>query len=205
VGQYIQYTDARETARISNYGGPSQNQQLRELGTVSFTIPWISNNIQLNPATYLSIIAYDNLERQEMGIMEVKRQVAATGEYVNNGCKIAKSAMLFNNGFTWDSQGNFVPPGGSGAINTNGMNYGVPVGNQGQLDIFQTGKPVISTTWNNPLAKIPDQLPQLVKQSLQLTGFWPKNAYYGANIAQFVTANQYVQPYLARAQFGAMM
>src|ERR1700728_2112859 len=155
VGQYIQYTDARETARISNYGGPSQNQQLRELGTVSFTIPWISNNIQLNPATYLSIIAYDNLERQEMGIMEVKRQVAATGEYVNNWFKIAKSAMLFNNGFTWDSQGNFVPPGGSGAINTNGMNYGVPVGNQGQLDIFQTGNPVISTTWNNPLAKIP--------------------------------------------------
>ena len=204
TGQYTTYAGVRKLTRVSAYGGASGNMQLRELGIKPVVLVHSNNNIIIQPTDYMSILAYDDLVRQKLGIQEVTRQVMATRDYSVNFRRVMKSAMLFNNGFTWDSQGNMIPPGGSGAVNTTGVNYGVPSGNQGQLDILGTGNPIIATTWNNPAAKIPEQLSQLVKQSTQLTGYTTDTAYYGANIAQFMTQNNYVQPFLARAQLGAL-
>lgn len=203
VGTYTQYSGARQNAKVSNYGAPSSNRQLRELGQKHVTLIHSVENLILKPTDYLNLLAYDDLARQQLGIDEVTRQIEEAKFYPDNMRISAFTSMMFQGVVTWDDQGNILGPNsaGWGTGGYNSINYQVPAGNQGQLDVFGTGNPIINASWANPATNIVQQITNLKKASVQLTGYEIKSAYYGTNIGAFLAQNTFIQAYLSRAQF----
>ncbi len=82
------------------------------------------------------------------------------------------------------------------------MNYGVPTGNQNQLDVFGTGSPIISATWATNTTPIDKQIQSLHQTAVQLTGYELKHAFYGKNVPGYLTSNTNLGNYFFRDSYG---
>jgi hypothetical protein len=103
--------------------------------------------------------------------------------------------MLFKGQIYFDGAGNLLPSS-SGAKVT--VDYAVPAGNQGQLDVYGTSSPILDTSWDNAAAGISTQMQKLRKAARRLTGYSLAHAFYGENVLDYLLGNTKVKEILNR-------
>jgi hypothetical protein len=199
TGEYKVFTGTRTNATISPYGAPSKNRQLRDVGVKSVKLLHSVENIVLPVKDYVNLLNYNDLAKQKLGIDEVSRQIREARWTQDNLRISALTSMLFNTEIFYDNQGNLLP-NSTGAQTT--VSYGVPVGNQNQLDVYQTGNPIISASWATNTTAIDKQIQALHQTAVQLTGYELKHAFYGLNVANYLTSNSNLGNYFFRDSYG---
>jgi hypothetical protein len=200
TGEYKVFSGARTNATISPYGAPSKNRQLREIGVMAVKLLHSVENIVLPVKDYVNLLNYNDLAKQKLGIDEVSRQIREARWTQDNLRISALTSMLFQTQIFYDNQGNLLPSS-TGAQTT--VTYGVPAGNQNQLDVWSSGSPIISTTWSNNTATIDKQIQSLHQAAVELTGYELKHAFYGKNVANYLTGNTGLGNYFYRANYDA--
>ena len=86
-------------------------------------------------------------------------------------------------------------PSSSGAAVT--VDYSVPSGNKGQLDVFGSGA-IIGASWATASTKIITHIRNIKKASIKKTGYQLAHCFYGENIAGYLSSNTEAKEYLAR-------
>lgn len=186
TGEYKVFSGSRTNATISPYGAPSKNRQLREIGIKTVKLLHSVENIVLPVKDYVNLLNYNDLAKQKLGIDEVSRQIREARWTQDNLRISALTSMLFQTQIFYDNLGNLLPSS-TGAQTT--VTYGVPTGNQNQLDVWGTGNPIISTAWSNNTATIDKQIQALHQAAVELTGYELKHAFYGKNVPNYLTSN----------------
>ncbi len=156
-------------------------------------------NIVLPVKDYVNLLNYTDLSKQKLGIDEVSRQIREARWSQDNLRISALTSMLFQTEIWYDGLGNLLPSS-TGAQTT--VNYGVPTGNQNQLDVFGTGSPIISATWATNTTPIDKQIQSLHQAAVQLTGYELKHAFYGKNVPSYLTSNTNLGNYFFRDAYG---
>jgi Ca2+-binding RTX toxin-like protein len=200
TGEYKVFSGTRTNATISAYGAPSKNRQLREIGIKSVKLLHSVENIVLPVKDYVNLLNYTDLSKQKLGIDEVSRQIREARWTQDNLRISALTSMLFKTQIYYDNQGNLLPST-TGAQTT--VDYGVPAGNQNQLDVFGTSSPIISATWSTNSTAIDKQIQSLHQAAVELTGYELKHAFYGKNVANYLTANTGLGNYFFRDSYSA--
>jgi len=199
TGEYKVFSGSRTNATLSPYGAPSKNRQLREIGVKAVKLLHSIENIVLPVKDYLNLLNYNDLAKQKLGIDEVSRQIREARWTQDNLRISALTSMLFKTQIYYDGQGNLLPSSTSAQTT---VDYGVPAGNQNQLDVFGTGNHIISTKWSDPTAAIDKQVQALHQAAVELTGYELKHAFYGKNVANYLTTNNSLSNYFFRANYG---
>ena len=189
-GRYTQVFGNRQTARLAQYGAPARNRQLAEVDIVDVKLMHSIEVLQIDPRTMSGLREKDTY-KQDTAFEEVKRQVAYFRDYFSNLRKSVLASALVNGSVWFDGDGNLLPSS-SGAVET--ISYNVPANNQNQLN------GIIAQSWANFSADIPSQIRKLKQQAAINTGYPLKYAFYGKNVPSYLTANNYVQDYMARNQ-----
>jgi len=200
TGEYKVFSGSRTNATISPYGAPSKNRQLREIAIKAVKLLHSVENIVLPIKDYVNLLNYNDLGKQKLGIDEVSRQLREARWTQDNLRISALTSMLFKTQIYYDAQGNLLPTN-TGATTT--VDYAVPAGNQNQLDVFNTSNPIISATWSTATTTIDKQIQQLHQSAVQLTGYELKHAFYGKNVANYLTTNTNLGNYFYRAGYDA--
>jgi hypothetical protein len=200
TGEYKVFSGSRTNATISPYGAPSKNRQLREIGIKTVKLLHSVENIVLPVKDYVNLLNYNDLAKQKLGIDEVSRQIREARWTQDNLRISALTSMLFQTQIFYDNLGNLLPSS-TGAQTT--VTYGVPAGNQNQLDVWGTGNPIISTAWSNNTATIDKQIQALHQAAVELTGYELKHAFYGKNVPNYLTSNTGLGNYFYRANYDA--
>lgn len=188
-GRYTRVEGTREVARLAQYGSPAQRRALQGLKIKDVTLMHFFEDIQLDPLWLQVLRGMDTYRPQEMGQQEVDRQVAVFRKRFDNMRRLAVYSMLGNGAIYFDSNGNLLPTS-SGANET--VDFNIPANNKNQLN------GIVTTSWANANTNIPLQIRSLKERSLQETGYELTTAYYGKNIVEYMTINNYVADYLSR-------
>lgn len=192
-GRYTQVTGTRQTARLAMYGSPAVKRQLKDIASKDVKLLHTFEQITMDPLILQQLRDYDSYNVQQMGMQEVTRQMGEFRMYFDNLRKASLASALFLGKIYFDASGNLLPSS-SGAVVT--VDFGVPAGHQGQLDVFGTG-PIISGSWA-ATTDIPGQLRTLKQAARRKTGYPLKYALYGKQIPFYLTGNTLVQQYLSR-------
>ncbi|MGA3066088.1 MAG: major capsid protein [Tepidisphaeraceae bacterium] len=197
TGEYKVFSGSRTNATISPYGAPSKNRQLREIGVKSVKLLHSIENIVLPVKDYINLLNYNDLAKQKMGIDEVSRQIREA-RWTQDNLRISSlTSMLFKTQVYYDNLGNLLPSS-TGAQTV--VDYTVPAGNQGQLNVFGAGN-ILTAGWENPSTAIDKQIQALHQAAVQLTGYELKHAFYGKNVPNYLTTNTNLGNYFFRAAY----
>jgi len=190
TGEYTVVTGTRATARIVAYGSPSQQRDLKNIAKKPVKLLHTIESIHHKPAVLTNLLNYNDLSKQRLGIAEVTRQTREFRQVFDNLRVASLTSMLFTGHVLFDGQGNLLPPGSPAIVD---VNYGVPSGNQGQLDVYNSGKPIIDKAWSDPTANITTHIALIRKAARRLTGYPIRLAFYGANVLNYILANNQVK------------
>lgn len=193
-GRYTQITGTRQTALQVMYGAPSRKRKLKDIASKDVKLLHNYEHIDLSPALLEKLRNYANYELQQHGIDEVNRQISEFGQLFDNFETAAVNLALGTGTIYFDENGNLLPSS-SGSLF--GVDYGVPAGNQNQLNVFGTGA-IISATWATNTNDIPLQLRTLKQAAIKLTGYPLKYAIYGENIVSYLQKNDFVKDWFTR-------
>ena len=190
-GTYFKVKGTRQTARIVQYGGPSKARELAGISEEPVTLLHTFEHDVYSPALLQNLVAENQHDpsaevKQRLGLQTISRQVAMFGDLFEN-LRISAIYSVFGKGaIYWDADGNLLSSPSSARYT---VDFGIPDGNTGQLDVFGTGTPLIDTAWSNPAANILVQTKRIVKAGRKLTGYPITHAFYGENIPGYFTAN----------------
>jgi hypothetical protein len=199
TGEYTVFNGQRGTATLSAYGAPSKAAQLSNVGKKTVKLLHAVESIHLPVSAYMNLLDYSDLRKQKLGIAEVMRQIKEFKRRFANLRVAAMTSALFQTQIFFDPAGNLLPTS-AGAATT--INYGIPTGNVGHLDPFNTGTPIVGgTAWSNTAANIDQQIQSLLQAAVQLTGLELKHAFYGKNIPHYLTQNGGLSNYFYRASY----
>lgn len=193
-GRYTQVTGTRQTALQVMYGAPSRKRKLKDVASKDVKLLHNYEHIDLPVLLLEKLRNYATPEHQQHGIDEVNRQIAEFGQLFDNFETAAVNLALGTGTIYFDSNGNLLPSSSSSAF---GVDYGVPSGNQNQLDVFGGGA-IISATWATASNDIPLQLRNLKKAAVKKSGYPLKYAIYGENITSYLQKNDYVKDWFTR-------
>ncbi len=189
-GRYTRITGTRKVARRAEYGAPSINRELRDIGSFDVKLIHSIESIVLDVKLYQSLRAYDNYNVQNMGVQEITRQASEFRAYFDNHRMAALYSALGQGSISYDSNGNLLPTTSGSTVS---VSYGLAASH-----INQIGGD-ISTSWLNPAADIPLHIRRIKFRSIKDTGYVQKYAFYGIDIPSYLAVNAQVQPYLARS------
>lgn len=175
----------RETARLVNYGSPAKHRALRGISRQTATMLHTFESIKHDPFMLVNLMQYDNPEKQALGNQEISRQTDDFNQLFENLLVCSVYSALGKGAIYFDGDGNLLPSS-SGAVTT--VSYGVPSGNQNQLDIDGNGA-VLDVPWDNAAANIIDQLVDLKSRMRKLTGYEIRHAFYGSSIPGWLAVN----------------
>lgn len=196
TGSYKMFTGTRTNARMSAYGAPSNNNQLRNIQEKAVKLIHNNENIILSMKDYANLLEYDSLKKQQAGAAEVARQIREAKKRLDNHRVSALTSALFQGAIYYDALGNLLPTS-SGAATT--VDFLVPAGNKAQLNVFGAGN-IINATWATTSTDIDKQIIALHQAAVRLTGYKLKYAFYGKNIPSLLTANTKLGNYFQRNQ-----
>jgi hypothetical protein len=196
TGEYTVFNGQRATATLSAYGAPSKAAQFLNVGKKAVKLIHSIESISLPVSAYINLLAYNDLSKQRLGIAEVTRQIKEFKRRFSNLRVAAMTSALFQGQINFDSAGNLLPNATNAATV---VSYGIPSGNIGHLDPFNTGSPILGATpWNNASTPIDQQIQALLQAAVQLTGYELKHAFYGMNIPHYLTNNTNLGNYFYR-------
>lgn len=195
TGEYVRVEGTRATARIAAYGSPSQQREMKNISKVPVKLIHTIESIYFRPSVLVNLTEYNSPGKQQLGIVEVTRQTREFRRLFDNLRVAALTQMLFSGQIYFDGAGNLLPSS-TGAKVT--INYGVPSGNQGQLDVFATGNPILDASWDQATTNIATQVQNLRKASRKLTGYGLAHAFYGENVLDYLLNNAKVKELINR-------
>jgi len=183
-GTYTKVEGTRKTARIAQYGSPSQLRQLKGLSEVSVKLIHTVESIYHKPAVLMNMTNLADDQKQRLGEQEIARRTGEFKRLFVNLRLAAVYSLLAQGAVYFDAEGNLLPDS-SGAHVT--VDFGVPSGNKGQLDAFGGGD--IISDWSSADADIHKQVAALKKAARKLTGYSIRRAFHGANILDYFLGN----------------
>lgn len=184
----------REVARICQYGSPAQRRELSGITARSATALHTFEKQPMDALKLLNLVNADTGEMDPKGVSEVTRQVKDFKVLFAN-LRIAAVQMAIATGkIYFDAAGNLLPSS-SGAATS--VDFQVPSGNQGQLDVFGDGA-IIDASWATGSTLIINHIKQIKKAALKKTGYPLKYAFYGENIPTYLAKNTEAKEYLIR-------
>lgn len=186
-GTYTKVEGTRKTARLAQYGSPSQLRQLKGVSEVSVKLIHTVESVYHKPAVLMNLTHLGDDAKQRLGEEEIARR---TGEFKRLFVNLRLSAvysLLAQGAVYFDAQGNLLP--GSGGAHVT-VDFGIPAGNKGQLDVFGDSHPIISADWSETDTDIHTQVAALKKAARKLTGYSIKHAFHGANVLDHILGNE---------------
>ena len=196
-GRYMQVTGTRATARLAAYGSPAKLRELKNIAKRDVKLMHAFELIQLDPMMYQSLHSYTSYDQARYPVeQEVNRQLREFRKYFENLRTAATLYALSLGHIYFDSGGNLLP---SSSGSTYDVNFNIASANlpAGASNLGSTiGGPTAS--WATASTNIPNFLRLLKKYALQQTGYEIKYAFYGANIPEYFTNNNYLVNFLAR-------
>jgi hypothetical protein len=185
LGSYFKVDGTRETARIVAYGSPAVRANTNGVTETPVTLLHSYEFIDHKPAVLSQLVDMNNPARQAKGEAEIDRQTSLFLSRFRN-LRIAAVMSAISQGKIWaDSSGNLLSTSSGAAVT---VDYGIPAGNQNQLDVFGAGA-IISATWATTSTKIVEQLQAIQIAAAKKTGYALKYAIYGSNIPYYLAAN----------------
>ena len=189
TAEYTRVSGTRATARIAAYGSPSQNRELKDIAKVPVKLIHTIESIHHKPHVLTNLLNFADLSRQQLGIAEVTRQTRQFKQLFDNLRVAALTSMLFTSSINFDGAGNLLPSSSGAKLS---VNYGVPTGNTGQLDvldgIYGNGN-IIDASWDQATTNIATDLANLKKAAMRLTGYPLAHAFYGQNVLDYLLNN----------------
>ena len=184
-GSYFRVDGTRETAVRVAYGGASIRADQKGVSKVPVTLIHSFEHIDHTPTTLMQLQDFDSPRRQALGAQEVGRQ---TGHFFQRQRNLQISAVMSAmtlGAIYFDGSGNLLPSS-AGAVVT--IDFGVPAGNQDQLDILGDGD-IITASWGTAGTDIISQVHAIVTAMVQNSGYRPTTAYYGPNVPGYFASN----------------
>jgi hypothetical protein len=185
TGTYIKVTSTRQVARLVQYGSPSIQRGIIGAAEVPVKCLHTFENQVLNPSVLIQLFDPNTNEKDNKGIWEVRRQTQEFKRYFSNLRISSVYSALVKGAINFDVGGNLLPSS-SGASTI--INFGVPAGNQSQLNVFGAGN-LITAKWNSASTLILAQLADIQKAARKLTGYPITTAFFGANIRDYIAQN----------------
>lgn len=188
-GRYTQVTGSRRTARITQRGSPARRTALRNVATRDVKLINSFVELDFDPIVFEALRNYDNYNKMEMAGDEVARQAM---NFRLESTNLRKTVIMqaLANGIVYIDEDDNLLPSSSGALYS--ISFGMSANNQNQLN------GIITAGWDSFSTNIPNQIEALKQRALQLTGYPIRYAFYGRNVPTYLTANNYVEPYLSR-------
>lgn len=191
TGEYTRVDGDRKLARIVAYGSPSQRRDLVGISKVPVNLLHAFEH-ELLPASILMALQDSNAQKQEMGQAEIARQTGAFAARFDELRKAMVRSIIATGQIHFDADGNLLASSSGAAFS---IDFGVPAGNKDQLDVFGTGD-IIDTSWDNSAATISTHIRNIKAAAMRLTGYEITNAFYGANIVDYLLGNTAVKALL---------
>ena len=188
-GKYIRVEGNRQTARMVQYGSPSQKRNLKGLSEIGVTLIHSFENQTHDVNTLMKLQDYQNPTQQVMGRQEIDRQTVSFFQLFRNLRISAFFSMLTKGAIYFDGSGNLLPTS-SGAVTT--VDYAVPAVNKNQID------GIIGTTWATAATDILGDVRAIKKKARQTTGYPLRHAFYGADILGYLLTNTKIKELINR-------
>ncbi len=184
-GTYVKVEGTRKTARLAQYGSPSQQRVLKGVSEVSIKLIHTVESIYHKPPVLMNLSNFQNDQKQRLGEEEIARQTGDFNRLFTNLRTAALYSLLAQGAVYFDADGNLLPDS-TGAHVT--VDFGVPSGNKDQLDVLGDGA-IIGASWATAGTAIHTQVAALKKAARKLTGYPVKHAFHGANILDHFLGN----------------
>ena len=181
-GEYLRVKGTRKVARVQRYGGPAREIAAAGIGSTPVKLLHTLEKLSHNPTVLNLLISEggnDSMMRQQMGRETIERQLEIFGQRFRNLRVSSIYSALATGGIAFDADGNLLPPAEAGSADF-AVNYGVPTGHTGALDVFGTG--AILTNWATADADILGMIKKVKKAARKVTGMPIKYAFYGEDI-----------------------
>ncbi len=186
---YYKVAGNRQTARLAQYGSPSQRRTLTGVTEATAIMLHTAEHIVHKPDTLEMLRDFDNPMRQKMGEQLVAQQTAQFARLYSN-LRLATVYQALASGNLWfDNNGNLLPSATGAAVT---VNYGVPTGNTAQLNVFGTGN-LLTAGWETASTNIATQIKKVKQAAVQLSGYPLKHAFYGVNVLGYLSSNTTLQ------------
>ena len=182
---YRKVEGTRKTARQAHYGSPSRRRQLTGVKEVPVKLIHSVEHERHQPATLMNLQNMANESKQNLGIAEITRQTRDFKQLFSNLRTAAVMSMLATGYIYFDGDGNLLPSSSGAKIS---IDVGIPAGNRNQLDVFGTGA-IIGASWGTAGTAINQDIKEIKRASLQLTGYSIKHCFYGENILNYFLGN----------------
>lgn len=189
MGRYTRVQGTRRTARRIEYSAATRKRELKEVGIFDVKLNTAGEHIALDLETYMSLRAYDSYQVQNLGMQELDRQAVQFKTLFDNLDVAMVYSMLANGAIWFDANGNLLPSSSGAAVT---INYGISGNHQNQLN------GIITVSWANASADIPQNLLAIKDQSIFDTGYELGCAFYGRQIPSIFANNALMVEYLAR-------
>jgi hypothetical protein len=200
-GEYLRVQGTRQTATISRYGAASKNVAPAGIGKTPVTLLHSIESFTHDP-TLLNLLIEETgtgLVRQQMARETIERQLDVFGTRFKNLRMASIYSVLGTGGIGFDASGNLLPPSATWGVNSaavDPINFGVPTGNTGSLNVFGTGNLLTNWVYNsssNPSPGILTQLKKVKKAARKLTGYPLKYAFYGEDVPGIIAMDPVIQ------------
>jgi len=201
-GRYMQVTGTRTVARLSNYNTPAKRTNLKDIAKKDIKLMHTYEEIQLDPVLYQALHGYTSWEHVRYPAEEeVTRQIKSFRQRFENLRQAATIQALNLGHIYFDTDGNLLPSSSSAVYDVS-FNPDTAT-NFCNLSTCMTAISGPSTaSWATASTNIPGQIRALKNYALKKTGYELKHAFYGINIPDYVTQNNYLNGYLVREPDG---
>ena len=186
---WLEVAGTRQTAMVAQRASESQRREMQGVQERSATAMFIHEHIFHDVDTLNMLRQFDNPQMQQMGRDEVLRQSRYTRQLLDNTRAAAVMSAVLTGKIRYTIGSGIEDPGGS---NGQQIDFGVPSGNQNQLDVFGNGA-IIGASWATATTDIPGQVHALLEAAVKKSGYPIRNAVFGKNILGYLTTNNYTK------------
>ena len=196
VFEWLEFNGQRDLALIVAQDSPAHRighpdavsksaTMLRSFESQVFTANKLRNLIDPNSVSN---------QRDAMGRQFVMRSSEWFKQRQENLVQTAAQVMLLDFSLHFNERGEILTSSSGATVS---IDIGIPAGQINQLDILGSGA-IIGTNWATNSTDIIGDLAAIRDQMLQLGGWNITEAFYGANIAEYIASNDAAKEYIRR-------
>ncbi len=190
------FEDTRENATITSYGAPSTAADNEPVSERSFKLIHSFENKRINAAAVNNLISEDGTGRKQVkGAETIGRQVGDSRQRSMNLRWSSLYSLLSNGKVKFDKDGNVLDPATASPFDE--VDFDIPAGNFGDLDVFGTGA-IIDASWANAGTPIHTQIANLRAAARKLSGMKLEDAYHVVNVLDHLLTNNKLKEIINR-------
>jgi hypothetical protein len=196
-GDKVAYVALYGTRKLANrvpFGGTAKRISKVPLSEVNVRLVQIKNQIVFDQEMVNVIRQFDKYEEQAMRCINLLEEQGEQFRVRFDNTRKTSLAMFLAHGKNWwDADGNLLNSA-SGAFET--IDQGITTNNVGSIvDPESVGGKIVNSPWTNPATDIVGQLRNLKTLALKRSGYEPKYAMYGRNVAGYLMQNESARAY----------